>query len=133
MLFDALFLVLFFAAWCVLGVLAWIPLSLRRGSVGALFALPFALAGGAAGGAAVPLLGLDTGTGIGVSMIAAPCGGGLLCWLGYRAWDTLDLGARFAGWARGTGREAAHETVQGAVSSRQSGPSDRGRERERRG
>lgn len=134
MLFNALFLFLFFAAWCVLGVLAWIPLSLRRGAKGALFALPFALAGGAAGGAAVPLLGLDTGAGIGASMIAAACGGALLCWLGYRAWDALDLGGRFAGWARGTGRGAGW----GGVSSRQFDRADHGsepggREGERRG
>ena len=126
MLFNALFLFLFFAAWCALGALAWIPLSLRRRSAGALFALPFALAGGAAGGAAVPLLGLDTGTGIGVSMVAAPCGGALLCWLGYRAWDALDLGERFAGWARGTGGGSG----RGGVSSRESGRADRGRGRD---
>lgn len=120
-LFDALFLFLFFAAWCVLGVLAWIPLSLRRGSVGALFALPFALAGGAGGGAAVPLLGLDTGAGVGASMAAALAGGALLCAAAYRVWDGLDLGARFAGWARRAGGGQA-------VQSRQA---ERGRERER--
>ena len=118
MLFDALFLVLFFAAWCALGVLAWIPLSLRRGSVGALFALPFALAGGAGGGAAVPLLGLDTGVGVGASMAAALAGGVLLCAAAYRVWDGFDLGERFAGWARRAGGRAGGTVAAGGTRAR---------------
>lgn len=99
MLFDAIFLTLFFLAWCVLGLLPWVALGLRRRAHGALWALPFALLGGAAGGVLVPLLGLDTGAGIGVSMATAPAGSALLSALAFRVWDRYDLGRRFARFA----------------------------------
>ena len=92
MLVDAIFIALFLLTWSVLGTLAWIALSLRRRAVGALFALPIALVGAMGGGAATPLLGLNDGAGIGVSMITALLGGALLCQLAFAAWDLLELG-----------------------------------------
>ena len=100
MLVDAIFIVLFLLTWSVLGTLAWIALSLRRRAVGALFALPIALVGAIGGGAATPLLGLDDGAGIGVSMITALLGGALLCQLAFAAWDLLELGRLFQPLAR---------------------------------
>ena len=100
MLFDAIFLTLFLLTWATLGALAWIALSLRRRAVGALFALPCALLGAIGGGAATPLLGLDDGTGIAVSMLTALAGGLLLCRLAYAVWDWFDLGRLFRPWAR---------------------------------
>ena len=70
MIFDAIFLALFFLTWLLLGLLAWLALSLRRHARGALWALPFALLGGALLGAAA-----------------------------FRVWDEQALGARFARWA----------------------------------
>ncbi len=95
MLFDAIFLILFIAAWSFLAMLIWIALSVPRRARGALWAAPFALLGGVGGGALVPLAGLDNEVGIGVSMIGAVAGSGLLCWLSYRVWDEFDLGRRF--------------------------------------
>ncbi len=100
MLFDAIFLTLFLLTWAALGALAWITLSLRRRAVGAIFALPCALLGAIGGGAATPLLGLDNGTGIGVSMLTALAGGLLLCRLAYAVWDSFELGQLFRPWAR---------------------------------
>ncbi len=95
MLFDAIFLALFFLAWVVLGGLPWLAWSVRRRADGAIWALPFALLGGGAGGVLVPVLGLDTGTGIGVSMVTAPAGGALLTAAAYWVWDAYALGDRF--------------------------------------
>ena len=100
MLVDAIFIVLFLLTWSVLGTLVWIALSLRRRAVGALFALPIALLGAIGGGAATPLLGLNDGAGIGVSMITALLGGALLCQLAFAAWDLLELGRLFLPLAR---------------------------------
>ena len=101
MLFDAIFLTLFFLAWVVLGGLPWLAWSVRRRAFGAIWALPFALLGGAGGGVLVPLLGLDDGIGVGVSMATAVAGGALLTWAAYAAWDTYDLARRFQRWRRG--------------------------------
>lgn len=109
MLVDAIFLTLFVSAWCALGLLAWIGLSLRRRARGALFALPLTLLGAAAGGAATPLLGLNDGAGIGVSMLTAPFGGALLGSLGFAAWDLFDLGARLRPLARRAGARRCAE------------------------
>ena len=98
MLFDAIFLTLFFLTWILLGGLPWIAVSLRRHADGALWALPFALMGGAGGGAVIPLLGPEDGMGVGISMVGALLGGGFLTGAAFRAWDTYDLGARFARW-----------------------------------
>lgn len=95
MLFDAIFLTLFFLTWCLLGALPWLVLGLRRRARGAIWALPFALLGGAGGGVLTPVLGLDGGTGIGVSMITALAGGALLSSAAYHVWDDYTLGARF--------------------------------------
>lgn len=97
-LFDAIFLTLFFLTWILLGGLPWLALSLRRRAEGALWALPFALLGGAGGGVILPLLGLDDGVGVGVSMIGAAIGGGALAASAFCAWDACALGARFARW-----------------------------------
>ena len=94
--FDAIFLTLFFLTWCLLALLPWIALRVRRQAHGAIWAFPFALVGGAAGGMLVPLLGLDNGLGVGVSMLTAPTGGALLSALAFFAWDRYTLGQRFA-------------------------------------
>lgn len=98
MLFDAIFLTLFFLTWVILGGLTWLAISVRRRGVGAIWALPFALLGGAGGGVIVPTAGLDDGVGIGVSMMAALAGGGALTWAAYRAWDEYEIGRSFARW-----------------------------------
>jgi len=95
-LFDTIFLTVFFLTWAIEGGLVWLGWSIRRRAYGAIWALPFALLGGAAGGVLVPLLGLDNGVGVGVSMIMAPVGGALLTGAAYRVWDDFGLGERFA-------------------------------------
>ena len=104
MLFSILFLALFGLTWALLGGLVWIGLSLLRRARGALWALPWALAGGVLGGAATPLAGLDTGLGIGVSMMTAPLAAGAAVWGAYRVWDRWGLDRVFGSWARGVGR-----------------------------
>ena len=95
MIFDAIFLTLFFLAWTALGTLPWLGWSLHRRAVGALWALPFALLGGAGGGVLVPLVGLDNAVGVGVSMASAFVGGVLLTSVSYSVWDVYRLSARF--------------------------------------
>jgi hypothetical protein len=95
-LFDAIFLTLFFLTWTIEGGLVWLGWSIRRRAYGAIWALPFALLGGAAGGVLVPVLGLDNGVGVGVSTLTAPLGGALLMGAAYRVWDDFALGERFA-------------------------------------
>ena len=108
MLFDAIFFTLFFLAWLLLGLLPWLAWSVRRRAFGAIWALPFALLGGAGGGVLVPLAGLQSGAGVGVSMITALAGGALLCAAAFRVWDLYGLGARFARWqVRGAPAAAA--------------------------
>lgn len=105
MLFDALFLILFAAAWSLLAMLSWIAICLPRRARGALWAAPFAELGGVGGGVLVPLAGLDNELGVGVSMIAALAGSALCCWLSVRVWDSFGLGARFARFARRDNRK----------------------------
>ena len=100
MLFDAIFVALFLLTWGTLGALGWIWLGVRRRAAGAIFALPAALLGAMGGGAAAPLLGLDDGLGIGVSMITALAGGLALCRLAFGVWDRLELGRAFRPLAR---------------------------------
>ena len=100
MLFNVIFLILFVAAWSFLSMLSWIALSLPRRARGALWAAPFSVLGGVAGGALVPLAGLDNQLGIGVSMIAALLSSGFAGWLSFQVWDAFDLGERFARLAR---------------------------------
>lgn len=94
-MFEAIFLTLFFLTWAVLGGLVWLGWSVRRGAQGALWALPFGPLGGAAGGVLVPVLGLDNGVGVGVSMIGAVAGGAVLVAVAYRVWDDYPLAGRF--------------------------------------
>lgn len=98
MLFDALFLTLFFLTWLLLGSLPWLVISVRRRAYGAIWALPFALLGGAAGGVIVPAAGLDDGVGVGLSMLGAVLGGAALTWAAYRTWDAYDVGRYFRRW-----------------------------------
>ena len=124
MLFDAIFVVLFLAAWGVLGALGWIALSLRRRAVGAIFALPCALLGGMGGGAATPLLGLDDGVGIGVSMVTALAGGSALCGLAFWVWDLFELGRVF----RPLGRRRCADrdrSIQSQEGTAETGPGER--------
>lgn len=100
MLVDAIFLILFIAAWTFLSMLSWIALSVPRRARGALWAAPFAVLGGIGGGVIVPLAGLDNELGIGVSMIAALVGSGLMSCLAFMSWDSWSLGERFASWSR---------------------------------
>lgn len=95
MAFDAIFLTLFFLTWVILGGLPWIAWSAHRRAHGALWALPFASLGGAAGGVIVPAAGLDNDIGIGVSMITALLGGLLLTGAAYWVWDSSNLDRLF--------------------------------------
>ena len=121
MLFDAIFLTLFFLTWLLLGATAWLVISIRRRAHGALWALPFALLGGAGGGVFVPLLGLDDGWGLAISMPAASLGGGLLAWAAFRVWDDRDLGARFARWATPGTAPAPRSSKASPLDSEQPG------------
>jgi len=70
-LFDAIFLTIFFGAWALCGFIPWLVLSVAtRGNAG-LGMLPLCVFTGIVAGPAVPLLGLDNGTGIWVSLLAA--------------------------------------------------------------
>ncbi len=71
------FILFFFAVWCFLGLFPWaIAAVLSRGR-GALLALPLALAGAAAAGVLVPLLGLRDTLGFLLSLPAALAGSAL--------------------------------------------------------
>lgn len=65
------FVLFFFALWCGLALLPWAAAAVISRGRGALAALPLALAGGAAGGVLVPLLGLRDATGFLLSVPAA--------------------------------------------------------------
>ena len=128
MLFDAIFLTLFFLTWLLLGSLPWVALSLRRRARGALWALPFALLGGAAGGVIVPAVGLDNGLGVGISVLGAVLGGWALTWAAYRAWDDYDIGRHFARWgpaspANAAGPELASSEPAGSEAASPEAPS----------
>ena len=100
MIVNAIFLIMFGAAWSLLAMLSWIALSVPRRAHGALWAAPFAWLGGIGGGAFVPIVGLDNELGIGISMIAALLCAAVTGWLSFRVWDAFSLNARFAKWAR---------------------------------
>ncbi len=71
MLFDAIFLGLFVAGWIVAGGLPWLVLSITtRGRAGLQY-LPLSMFTGVVAGLAVPIMGLDNGTGIWVSFGSA--------------------------------------------------------------
>lgn len=59
MTFEArvLFVVAFFAIWCVLGFLSWSAMAVARRGRGVLPALPVAVLGACLGGLAMPLIG----------------------------------------------------------------------------
>jgi hypothetical protein len=70
-LFNLIFLGLFFAGWLVCAYLPWLALSVAtRGNAG-LKMLPLCLFSGVVAALAVPLLGLDDGTGVWVSFVSA--------------------------------------------------------------
>ncbi len=120
MLFDAIFLTLFFLTWALLGLLPWLTMGVRRRGRGAIWALPFAVLGGAAGGALTPLIGLDDAKGVGVSMVAAPLGGALLSRAAYHVWDRYDVGAWFARW-----RVEGEEVLLGGAEAARGASEDR--------
>ncbi len=71
MLFDAIFLTIFFGAWALCGFIPWFALSVAtRGNAG-LAMLPLCIFAGVVAGPAVPLLWIDNGTGIWVSLLSA--------------------------------------------------------------
>lgn len=65
------FVLFFFALWCGLALIPWAVAAVLSRGRGALPALPLALAGGAAGGVLVPLLGLRDALGFLLSLPAA--------------------------------------------------------------
>jgi len=69
------FIVFFFAVWCFLGLMTWAVAAVVGRGRGALPALPLALAAAAAGGVAVPLLGVRDGAGFFLSLVMAMIGG----------------------------------------------------------
>ncbi len=71
------FLIAFFTIWCLLGLTAWAAVAVIRHGRGAFLALPLALAGAAAAGVFVPLIGLRDATGFFISLPAALAGGAL--------------------------------------------------------
>jgi hypothetical protein len=132
-LFDAIFLTAFFLTWALLGGLVWLAWSIRRDAVGAIWAFPFGPLGGIGGGVLLPVIGVDDGLGLGLSMVAALIGAALLTGTAYRVWDDYDLGDRFAGLAqprfvsrdasRDTSCDARHEASHDAgLASDEAGP-----------
>ncbi len=78
------FILLFFAIWFVMGLIPWaIAAVLTRGR-GALLALPLSLAGAAAAGVIVPLVGQRDAFGFFLSLPAALVGGALASAAGIR-------------------------------------------------
>ena len=71
MLFNAIFLAIFFSAWAICGFIPWLAVSaVTRGNAG-LGMLPLCIFAGIIAGPAVPILGLDNVAGIWVSLLAA--------------------------------------------------------------
>ncbi len=71
------FILLFFLIWCVLGVIPWAVAAVWTRGRGALLALPLALAGAAAAGVFLPLVGWRDTTGFFLSLPAALAGSAL--------------------------------------------------------
>lgn len=70
-MFDLLFVTLFVTAWSICGIVPWLVLSIAtRGNAGLIY-LPLSIFAANVGGMAVPVLGMDNGTGIGVSFLVA--------------------------------------------------------------
>jgi hypothetical protein len=70
-LFTAFFLSLFILGWMIVGAIPWLVLSVKTHGSAGLWYLPLSMFTGVVGGVAVPVLWLDTSTGIWVSFIAA--------------------------------------------------------------
>ena len=88
MLFELIFLSLFAVAWLTCGFVSWLALSVfTRGDAG-LGNLPLSLFAALVGGLAVPILGLNSGLGIWLSMFAAAAVPSLL--LGIRRFSAHD-------------------------------------------
>jgi len=71
------FVLFFFAAWCVVGLIAWAVAAVVARGRGALPALPLALAAASVAGVAVPLLGARDLAGFFFSFLTAAIGGAL--------------------------------------------------------
>jgi hypothetical protein len=76
------FIVFFVVVWCFLALVPWAVAAVIVRGRGALLALPLALAGGAAAGVLVPLVGLRDATGFLLSLPSASIGGALASVLG---------------------------------------------------
>ena len=76
------FILFFFALWCALGLIPWALAAVVSRGRGALPALPLALAGAAAAGVLVPLVGLRDATGFLISLATAFAGGAIASILG---------------------------------------------------
>jgi len=69
--YTAIFLSIFVAGWLICAFVPWLVLSvLTRGDAGMAY-LPLCLLAGVVAGFAVPILGLDDGTGLVLSFVAA--------------------------------------------------------------
>ncbi len=71
------FVLIFFALWCLIGLLPWTVAAVFSRGRGALLALPLALAGASAAGVLLPLLGLRDTLGFLLSLPAALAGAAL--------------------------------------------------------
>ncbi len=78
------FILIFFALWSVMGLLPWAVTAVLARGRGALLALPLALAGAAAAGVLVPLVGLRDAFGFFISLPVALAGGALASTAGIR-------------------------------------------------
>ena|SRR2546425_6377522 len=104
------FVLFFFAVWCFMGLIPWAIAAVVARGRGALAALPIALAGACAAGAAVPLIGFDNFRGFLVSLItallAATVGSVVGSRVAQRLWPLPSAGERHP---RGRAREVEAE------------------------
>ncbi|HEV8574098.1 MAG TPA: hypothetical protein VGR43_05250 [Dehalococcoidia bacterium] len=96
------FVVVFFAAWCFLGLIAWAVSAVIARGRGALPALPLALAAASAAGVAVPLAGLDDARGFFLSLATALLGGAIASAAGIRLAKKLGVAGLSTDSARST-------------------------------
>lgn len=71
MLFEAIFLTLFFAGWLGCAFLPWLALSVATKGEAGLAVLPLCLLAGTVAALLVPILGLENTTGLWLSFLAA--------------------------------------------------------------
>lgn len=69
-----LFVLLFFATWAFVGLMAWAAIAVLRKGRGAMLALPVSLAGAGLFGVTIPVAGLRDATGFFLSLPAALVG-----------------------------------------------------------